>query len=451
MRFPRCFWFAKLGVLFRASWLIISWIIVACAETAFATSAESPPLTAEQANAPAPPIGISANPGAVDQVTGTGLAGEWLGFKKDSGVFLGGIWAADTNCLMSGGEQPGSWSWNSLLILNLDLDFEKLIGWRGGKFGIDFLRFDGEPTNERAGSVQGYDSLPGPPPLHRSELYEVWWRQELFDRKLIVRIGKTVPTVDFNNVLRPVPTQDQSLFIPSVSGLLFTPVFKNATLIGAMPGYYNSAFGVTTTFTPTNNFYLSYGVYDGNLARGSQTGTKGPQFNGYYFHIGEVGAAWQIGSDNLPGSFGIGLWNQTGHLRSGDVSESGAMGAYLFGSQRIWFRHPGEDNSGISGFFQFGANDSETLPMNQYFGSGLTAFGLVPGRSQDSAGAGMACSWLNGNIFHRSSELMFQAYYQAHLIGSTYFEPAITYIPTPGASRDLDAAWATTLRVTVLF
>jgi porin len=89
--------------------------------------------------------------------------------------------------------------------------------------------------------------------------------------------------------------------------------------------------------------------------------------------------------------------------------------------------------------------------VNQYFGSGLTAFGLVPGRSQDSAGAGMAWSWLNGNIFHRSSELMFQVYYQAHLIAGTYFEPAISYIPTPGANPDLDAAWATTLRVTVLF
>jgi carbohydrate-selective porin OprB len=53
---------------------------------------------------------------------------------------------------------------------------------------------------------------------------------------------------------------------------------------------------------------------------------------------------------------------------------------------------------------------------------------------------------------------MFQVYYQAHLIGGMYFEPAITYIPTPGANpdrpgakRDLDAAWATTVQVTVLF
>jgi porin len=456
LHFLRRFSFPKSAILPGAVRLMLFGLIVASAKTAFAIAAASPPLSAEQDTAPVPPLGISANPGAVNQITGTGQAGEWLGFQKDSGVFLGGVWAADTNYLISGGEQPGSWSWNSLLILSLGLDSEKLIGWKGGKFGIDFLRFDGDPTNQRAGSVQGYNSLPGPPPLHRSELYQLWWRQELFDGKLIVRVGQMVPTADFNNVLRPVPTQDQSLFIPSVSGLLFTPVFVNPTLLGVMPGYYNSACGVTTTFAPTNNFYLSYGVYDGNIANHTQTGTRGPKFNGYYFNIGEAGAAWEIGSDNLPGSFGVGVWHQSGQMRARDltekdVTESGATGVYLFGSQRIWFRNPGKDNSGITGFFQFGANNSATLPVNQFFGSGLTAFGLVPGRSQDSAGAGMALSWLNGNIFQRNSELMFQVYYQAHIIAATYVEPAISYIPTPGSNPDLDAAWATTLRVTVLF
>jgi porin len=430
---------------------MLSWIITVVTETAFAAVAESPPLSSEQDNEPVPPLGISANPGAVNQITGTGQAGEWLGFEKDSGVFLGGVWAADTNWLISGGKQPGAWSQNSLLIVSLGLDSEKLIGWKGGKFGIEFLQFNGEPTNQQAGSVQGYNSLPGPAPLNRSELYQLWWRQELFDGKLIVRVGKMAPTADFNNVLRPVPTQDQSHFIPSVSGLIFTPVFVNPTLLGVMPGYYNSACGVTTTFAPMNHFYFSYGVYDGNIANGKQTGMRGPQFNGYYFNIGEAGAAWEIGSDNLPGSFGIGLWNQSGQLRTGNVTESGASGVYIFGSQRLWFRNPGKDNSGITSFFQFGANNSETLPVNQYFGSGLTAFGLVPGRSQDSFGAGTAWSWLNGNVFQRRSELMVQAYYQAHLVAGTYFEPAISYIPTPGASPRHGDAWATTLRVTVLF
>jgi porin len=144
------------------------------------------------------------------------------------------------------------------------------------------LQFNGQPTNEQAGSVQGYNSLPGPKPLHRSELYQLWWRQEFFDSKLILRIGKLVPTDDFNNVLRPVPVQDQHLAVPAVSGLLYTPVFINPTLLGSMPGYYNSADGITTTFALTKNIYLCYGIYDGNIARGVQTGLTGPHFNGYY-------------------------------------------------------------------------------------------------------------------------------------------------------------------------
>ena len=71
---------------------------------------------------------------------------------------------------------------------------------------------------------------------------------------------------------------------------------------------------------------------------------------------------------------------------------------YTFGSQRLWTRHPGIDNSGITGFFQFGINDSDTMPVNKYFGVGLAGLGLVPGRPKDSMGAGVAVSWLNENL-----------------------------------------------------
>jgi porin len=66
-------------------------------------------------------------------------------------------------------------------------------------------------------------------------------------------------------------------------------------------------------------------------------------------------------------------------------------------------------------------------------------------------GVGMAWSWLNPNLFDRSSELMFQGYYQAHLFAGTFFQPSVSYIPTPGASADLGGAWALTFRLTVLF
>lgn len=404
-----------------------------------------------------PGFGISANPAATNLTTGSGeaqrLVLEQLGIKDDHGVRFGGIWLADSNWLMSGGAQPGAVSENSVFILDSHIDLEKLTGWwKGASFGAEFLQLNASRTNQQAGSVQGYNSIPGPDPLNRSELYQLWIRQELFDGKFSFRIGKVSPTFDFGNVLRPVPLDDRAGFIPAVSGLLFTPAFINPTMLGVSPGYYNSACGVTLHFTPVKWWYLNYGAYDGNIAHGEQTGLMGPKFNGYFYHIAETGFLWQLGRDQLPGQLSLGGWHQTGLLQGPPgISEDGANGFYAFGSQRLWYRQPGVNSSGITSFFQVGTNDSATLPVNRYLGAGFTAFGLVPCRPDDSTGIGIAWSRLNRNIFQRNSELMLQAYYQARITDGVYLEPALTYIPTPGASPDLKSAWAGTLRLTILF
>lgn len=418
------------------------------------------------------PEAISGNPAAESDLTGSGETGRFLRIPEKTGLRLGGLWVGDSNGLLSGGEEPGKWSFNSLLVVGASLDAEILMGWKGASFGIQFLQFNGENTNRQAGSVQGYNNLPGAEPLDRSELYQLWYRQSLFDDKIIFRIGKMVPTFDFNNVVRPVPTQDEGLSIPAVSGLLYTPIFKNPTLIGALGGYYNSVSGAVVSVAPTKNTYLKYGFYDGNVARGVQTGMTGPQFNSYTMNIWEAGADWVIGG-KFPGQFGAGLWYQSGvlHARNG-ITQNGTGGFYLFGGQRIWSNNAevpaggGKTREGkskivlapekrqeasISTFFQFGVNDSRTMPFNQYFGMGFTGFGLVPHRPIDSLGVGLSWAWLNPNNYDRSSELMFQGYYQAHLVGSTFFSPAVSYIPTPGANADLGGAWALTFRLTVLF
>lgn len=421
------------------------------------------------------PQSVSGNPGAVNVVTGNGLIQSLTPLKRDSGVTFGGIWLSDYNILMSGGADPGASSWNSLFIAAVMFDAEKLVGWQGATFGAQFLQFNGQNTNGQAGSVQGYNGLPGLPPLDRSELYQAWYRQSLFDDRFIVRIGRSVPTCDFNNVTRPVSTASSDLAIPSVSGVLYTPIFVNPTMLGALPGYYNSADGLTVTLAPVKNAYINYGFYDGNLANGVQTGMVGPQFNGYYFQILEAGFDWVI-ADKYPGQFGSGIWHQSGVLGGpGGISQNGTSGFYLFGGQRVWgnaekqeeppvaskskdgkskivlpAKTPKQESS-VSMFYQFGVNNAETLPVNQYAGGGITGFGLVPGRPADSAGLGMAWSWLNPNLFERSSELMFQGYYQAHLIGGAFFQPTLTYIPTPGASPTMAGAWALTLRFTLIF
>jgi hypothetical protein len=77
---------------------------------------------AEKRNASINAEGISSNPGAVDIRTGTGELAQTvesvLDLPRDTGVFLGGVWVGDTNGLLSGGAEPGKWSFNSLLIFS---------------------------------------------------------------------------------------------------------------------------------------------------------------------------------------------------------------------------------------------------------------------------------------------------------------------------------------------
>jgi porin len=399
---------------------------------------------------------ISSNPAAVNINVGTGAVQRYiedkLGIKNDHGIKLGGAWLVDTNKLLSGGiPHPKAWTSNSSLTLGLTADTQQLIGWQGGLFGAQFLQANDQATNAQAGTVQGYNSLPGPKPLNRSELYQLWYRQAFFNDRLFIRLGKSAPTYNFNNVVKPDPLSNDNISISAVSGLIYTPIFVNASMLGVLPGYYNSAYGITINYVPIKQWYASYGVYDGNLANGIQTGTRPlPTLNGSYFHIAETGLAWLLGKNKMPGDIGAGLWHQAGSIK-GPVHENSATGFYLFGTQRLWYRHPGTDDSGISSFYQYGIHNSSALPVKEYIGLGLTAFGLTPHRSDDSMGIGSAFSWLNQHSFKRRTELMLQAYYQAKIINGIYLEPVLSYIPTPGASPNHDASWAATLRAMLLF
>jgi porin len=416
-----------------------------------ASSTPSSSIAGSLASDTVPPI--SANPGAANIIPGTGLLGRLIGLDNIPGVRVGGLWIGNADYLFTGGVQPRTWSFNSVLFLNLNIDAEKLAGIPGGSLDAELLQFNGEDANDKAGVVTSYDGLTGPKPFVRTQLYELWWRQSLFADKIVIRVGKTVPTYDFNNVTRAVPTADASLQIPAVTGLIYTAIFKNPTLIGAAPGYYNSAYGITANLAPTKNFYLTYAFYDGALARRIQTGLReDPVFDGHYFTIGEAGYAWSLTDQKLIGQMAAGGWAQTGELTApGGTRQDGSEGFYTFGSQRLWRRNAGVDNSGVSGFFQFGINDSRTMIANEFFGAGFTGFGLIPRRPVDSIGTGLAWSWLNRRYGFRSNEVILQAYYQMHLIGTSFLEPVLSYIPNPGESPRTQGAVAMTAQLMVLF
>jgi carbohydrate-selective porin OprB len=84
------------------------------------------------------PKSIAGNPAAENNLPGTGLAGRVFHLPEKSGLRLGGLWLADTNGLISGGAEPGKWSWNSALVVGANLDAQELIGGEARRLAFSF-------------------------------------------------------------------------------------------------------------------------------------------------------------------------------------------------------------------------------------------------------------------------------------------------------------------------
>ncbi|OPY65455.1 MAG: Carbohydrate-selective porin, OprB family [Syntrophorhabdaceae bacterium PtaU1.Bin034] len=357
----------------------------------------------ETAGPPAMERALAANPRALSGGYYSGLLQKALGLSPDSPIKFGGVLTVGGNWLASGGLRPHSTTGDFVLGLGADVDAERLLHIPGGEFYSSGIEYQGTDSNGRAGSVQVYDNLCPPKNFQRLELYELWWRQRLFDDRLIFKIGKINAGGEFGQVLTPVPIPEANMRDWTISDLLYTPSGLIPTNF-KLPIYPNPAWGLTASFLPTKKFYVSYGVFDGNGARGVQTGEKvGPTINSYKFHIGEVGHAWRLADQGKPGRFAAGIWGQTGTLATGKltpegnaaVTTNGATGYYAFANQRLWYRHPGKDPSGLIGFAQFGYSDTPSNTANWYAGGGLTALGLAPSRPYDTMGVGLAWSKLN--------------------------------------------------------
>lgn len=72
-----------------------------------------------------------------------------------------------------------------------------------------------------------------------------------------LRIGG-VGIVDFGNVLKSIPVSNPGPYAPSLSGLIFTPIFTNPTMLGVLPGHCDSAYGVTVSLSPIKQFHVNW-------------------------------------------------------------------------------------------------------------------------------------------------------------------------------------------------
>src|SRR6202167_269875 len=139
----------------------------ASSSTPAASSTPSTSIATLLANADVQPI--SANPGASNIIPGTGWLGSLIGLDHIPGVRVGGAWVGNADYLFTGGVKPRSWSFNSLLFLNLNIDLEKLASIPGASIDAELMQFNGEDSNGQCGVVIAHDGLSGWGPFVRTQ------------------------------------------------------------------------------------------------------------------------------------------------------------------------------------------------------------------------------------------------------------------------------------------
>lgn len=431
------------------------------------TPLQEPEASVEAAPVPAPSppvtsaIGVSGNPINSLHFMGTGQLGQWLGLPADGALRIGGVAVGTSTPQLSGGSDRGALSWAGFVALELSIDLEKAIGWNGAKLSVAGLQYNVQPVNQRAGSVQGVNSVSAVGPNNRTELYNYLFSQNLFADQFQLIAGKLIPTISFGNATAPDPSaQNENYGVPSLSGLSYTPVFVVPTMLGRIPGYPDSALGVTTTIAPNafkGRTYISAGVFDGRLGAGQAwTGLVTPSLKGPLFSVLQVGTAWRLGQRQAPGQLFIGGWHQSGPLGSpGGLSETSAGGVYGQVSQRVASFRYGKDSSGLNVFLQVGWSPSVTNLINSSIGGGLTVLAPFASRPKDSYGIGLSWARLNdrteAGYGFNPSELMLQAYAQFHLVQNLFLQPVITTLPLVGITGGAAPSVSATLQLTALF
>ena len=438
--------------------------------------------------------------------------GDWGGLRTllaDRGVLFNFTYAADGIGVVSGGIKRGV-LYNGFLDLGTDIDLEKLVGWKGGRFHVNGFYPHGE--NGSANYVGDIGTFSNIEAYDTYRLYELWVEQTFFDGRFSLRVGQITFDSEF-----AVLDAYGGLFVQSGFG---APEAFSANL--PLPVYPNATPGIRLRVEPFNGFAIQAAVFDGNVAPGltpdpSPKAATSTEFNRHGTHwalrpdegalfVGEIsyrfnqvpeeelsatrtnaddrppGAAAQGASKRgLAGSYEAGFLYHTDNfadiydvtladlgssLTPAEARDRGANHAiYLNIEQEIW-RESGTEVQGLGAFAHAVWMPPNRNPIRFSLEGGLHYCGAVPGRDKDALGLGVAYISISDRVaaaveatnkvegtsnrrpdFEATIELVYR--YQA--APWLWIQPHAQYVIQPGGTKDNDNALILGIRTNIVF
>jgi porin len=362
---------------------------------------------------------------------------------EDRGISAESWLILETGKNFRGGLDTEGSSFLHYFSLELTFDLEKIANVKGAEFYLLFENEDGQSLSEEVGDYQllsNIDMIDG-----RTQISEIWYRQQLFDGKVAVKLGKIDVNYDFG-------LSEYSLEFSNASiGYPLSSVF--------MPTFPDPSFGADLFVHPNENFYAGLGVFDGALAEGVSTGDEGPATlfgpPADLYLIAEAGLKWKLGG-NKPGWLRGGAWYQVGTFDTfAGGTQDGATGGYLILDQQVWRANPEdeEDDRGIGVFLAWDMSEADVMFVDQHIGAGALWKGPIHGRDADVVGAGVSAARFTdepGAGFVDEWETAIELFYKVQITPYLSIRPDVQYVFNPGGTG-ADDALAGLLRMELSF
>jgi porin len=414
----------------------------------------------------------SAEPEAQPSIQSSlGPYGDPGGFRADlqgRGITYSFTYIGETFGVASGGQRRGG-IYEGRLDGQLDLDLDKLLGWKGATFHTNFYQIHGHGLSRYyLGNLFTTSSIEA---LSSTRLFELWVEQKLLDDKLAIRVGQLAADTEF------ITSQYGGLFVNATYGW---PAITGSNLPSGGPAYPLATPGARVKWQATDQLTLMGAIFNGDPAG---NGPGDPQINNPSgtefrlrdpaFLIGEAAYSYNQGKDDsgLPGTIKLGAWHHLGRfdhqrfaaptpdapaLLLADPSSSGVArrlrgnsGIYAVFDQLL-YREAGSKDQGLGMFARVSASPNDRNLISFYADGGLTYKGLFPNRPDDTMGVSVAyarissaargfdadTAFFNPDTFNpiRSSEAMLEVTYQAQIVPGWTVQPDFQYIRRPGAN-----------------
>ncbi|MBS0270739.1 MAG: carbohydrate porin [Proteobacteria bacterium] len=356
-----------------------------------------------------------------------------------SGIRYGLNYTGEYYNVTSGGASRGS-SYNGLVETYVDIDLEKLVGWKGAVIHANAFYIHGIGPTSKTGSTFAVSNLEG---LETVRLDELWFEQSLLDDKLKVKLGAIAADTEF--------------FVSDTAAAFLNGTFGWAGIVAANmvqggPAYPLTAMGARVAYTPNDNLTILAAVFNGSpanpFADAQESNRHGTDFR---FGDGELmiveGAfRYDVG---LPGTIKLGGWKQFdapdgyyANFNTGAAVNSD-YGLYAIVDQQIW--KGGEDKS-VNVFARFSGSPENISPIDFYFDTGILFTGFVPGRAKDTFGAAFGYGRVSSDLVAtdpsalRSYESVLEINYAAELRSGVSLTPDFQYFWNPGATTEVNNA-----------